>query len=99
MRITESQLRRVIRDVIKESSYDDGSPGDIASHEYYPDMGMQQSDAGYQVSGGDGDPLQNFQGAEPGKQSHIDPMLQQQIEMASQNPSFLDALKRLLKRF
>ena len=46
MRITESQLRRVIRDVIRES-YEDGNPGDIASHEYYPDMGMQQSDAGY----------------------------------------------------
>ena len=56
MRITESQLRRVIRDVIRES-YEDGNPGDIASHEYYPDMGMKQSDAGYQVSGGDGDPL------------------------------------------
>ena len=44
MRITESQLRRVIRDVIRES-YEDGNPGDIASHEYYPDMGIKQSDA------------------------------------------------------
>ena len=76
MKITESQLRRVIRDVISE--------------EYYG----PQSGASYQVSGGDGDPLQNFQGAEPGKQSHIDPMLQQKIEMAAQkDPSFLDELK------
>ena len=53
-----------------------------------------QSGAPYQVSGGDGDPLQNFQGAEPGKQSNIDPMLQQKIEMASKkDPSFLDNLK------
>ena len=75
MKITESQLRRVIRDVIKE--------------EYHG----PQSGAPYQVSGGDGDPLQNFQGAEPGKQSHIDPMLQQKIEMAAQkDPSFLDTL-------
>tara|TARA_B100000927_G_scaffold112034_1_gene90420 strand:- start:754 stop:1035 length:282 start_codon:yes stop_codon:yes gene_type:complete len=76
MRISESQLRRVIRSVIQE--------------EYHG----PQSGAPYQVSGGDGDPLQNFQGAEPGKQSHIDPMLQQKIEMAAKkDPSFLDELK------
>ena len=44
MRITERRLRRVIREVIKESSNDD-QPGDISSHEYYPDMGIKQSDA------------------------------------------------------
>jgi hypothetical protein len=79
MKITESQLRRVIRDVIKE--------------EYHG----PQSGAGYQVSGGDGDPLQNFQGGESGVQRQIDPMLQQKIEMqAKKDPSFLDELKHFI---
>jgi len=79
MRISENQLRRVIRDVINEEHH--GS----------------QSDAGYQFSGGDGDPLQNFQGGDQGDQSHIDPMLQQKIEMqAKKDPRFLDQLKHFV---
>ena len=80
MRISENQLRRVIRDVINEEHH--GS----------------QSDAGYQFSGGDGDPLQNFQGGDQGGQSHIDLMLQQKIEMqAKKDPRFLDQIERFIK--
>ena len=94
MRITESQLRRVIRDVIKESSlsYDDGDPGDIASREYYPDMGMQQSDAGYMPD----NPVDTVQQSQEALKALGRPEVPLSAEIKKQAKDLLDAIKNFV---